>query len=126
MATLASSVAAADALIGARVVSSTQKGHKSCIRQIERYFITELHHTSFTVPVQSVDILSFFDWLVNHKFKAKPAASSTIRSYKSALKWYYKEQKVTVEQSLDQAIETLLQGYMRKVADWKAEPGQVE
>ena len=121
MATLASSVAAADALIGARVVSSTQKGYKSCIRQIERYFITELHHTSFTVPVQSVDILSFFGWLVNHKFKAKPAASSTIRSYKSALKWYYKEQKVTMEQPLDQAIETLLQGYMRKVADWKAE-----
>ena len=121
IATLASSVAAADALIGARVVNSTQKGYRSCIRQIEHYFITQLHHSSFTVPVILNDILSFFGWLVDSKFKAKPAASSTIRSYKSALKWWYKEQKVIMEQSVDQGIETLLQGYQRRVADWKAE-----
>ena len=121
IATLASSVAAADALIGARVVNSTQKGYRSCIRQIEHYFVTQLHHSSFTVPVLLNDILSFFGWLVDSKFKAKPAASSTIRSYKSALKWWYKEQKVIMEQSVDQGIETLLQGYQRRVADWKAE-----
>lgn len=121
MATLASSAAAADALIGARVVSSTQKGYRSCIKQIEAYFTTQLHHSAFTVPVALSDILSFFGWLVESKFSAKPAAASTIRSYKSALKWFYKEQKIIMEQSVDQGIETLLQGYLRRVADWKAE-----
>jgi hypothetical protein len=119
-ATFASFTAAADELIGARVSPGTQKGYKSCIKQIGEYFITQLHHPTLTIPVSSSDILSFFGWLVQSKFGDKPAANSTIRSYKSALKWLYKEQKVIMEDSVDQGIETLLQGYKRRVADWKA------
>jgi hypothetical protein len=61
-----------------------------------------LHQSAFTDPVALSDILSFFGWLVECKFKDKRAAASTISSYKSALKWFYKEQKVIIEQSVDQ------------------------
>ena len=58
-----SSSAAAEELIGARVVKSTQKGYLSCIRQIEEYFITHLHYAAFNVPVTLNDILGL--WLAD-------------------------------------------------------------
>ena len=87
---------------------------------IEKYFITELHHAAFTVPVKLPDILSFFGWLVDTHFKEKNAAISTIRLYKSALLWYYKEQKLIMDPLVNQGIETLLKGYQRRVADRKS------
>jgi hypothetical protein len=115
------SAAAAEQLIGARVVKKTQQRYRCCLKQIEEYFVTHLHYASLTVPLPQGDILRFFGWLTTVKFKPpKLAANSTVRSYKSALKWYYKEKKVTMEPDVDQAIETLLQGYQRTVAQEKA------
>ena len=72
------------------------------------------------MPVQLPDILNFFGWLIDTHFKEKNAAISTIRLYKSALLWYYKEQKLIVDPLVNQGIETLLKGYQRRVADRKS------
>ena len=111
---------AAEALISARVVSGTKAAYVRNITVIEKYFTTELHHAAFTVPVQLPDILSFSGWLINTHFKEKNAAISTIRLYKSALLWYYKEQKLIVHSLVNQGIETLLKGYQLRVADRKS------
>jgi hypothetical protein len=115
------SAAAAERLIGRRVVQKTQQRYQCCLKQIDHYFVTHLHYTTFIVPVLLDDILRFFGWLTTVHFKPpKLAAISTVRSYKSALKWYYKEKKVTMDPLVDQGIDTLLQGYQRTVAEDKA------
>ena len=118
---------AAEALISARVhnsptrvVSGTKAAYIRNISVIEKYFTSELHHAAFNVPVQLPDILNFFGWLIDTHFKGKNAAISTIRLYKSALLWYYKEQKLIVDPLVNQGIETLLKGYQRRVADRKS------
>ena len=71
------------------------------------------------MPVSQDDILSFFCWLVDTKFRDKPAASSTVRLYKSALIWYYNEHKLALEPAINHEIEQLLKGYQRRVAELK-------
>jgi hypothetical protein len=114
----ASSAAAADALIGARVVQNTKRKYESMIAVMQQYW-SEAHGSAFTVPVQLDAILAFFGWLINTKYKDKPAAFSTVRLYKSALVWWYKEKKIVMQATVNQAIESLLNGYKRQVADLK-------
>lgn len=64
-------------------------------------------------------IHSFFGWLIDIKHKDKPVAFSTVRQYKSALVWYYKEHKLIFQPEISQGLETLLNGYKRRVSDHK-------
>jgi len=118
--TSAASTAAAAALIGARVVASTKKGYNSNIKQLKSYYVEELRCRDIILPVRLDDVIGFFGWLVDSKFKDKPAAPSTIRAYKSALLWYHAEHKQTLNSHIDREIELLLKGYQRRVADLKA------
>ena len=109
---------AADALIDARVVSGTKKKYKGYLASIHRFYTEHLGRI-FTLPVDKKDIESFFGWLTEQKRKGKSPAFSTVRQYKSALKWYYKEQQLLMEPVIDQSIELLLGGYRRKVSQLK-------
>jgi hypothetical protein len=122
MSSSASSAAvAANALIDARVVSSTKANYKGRLKLIRQFYVTDLHHTDLVLPVQLTDIQSFFGWLIDIRHVNKPPAFSTVRSYKSALVWYYKENKLIIDPHVDQGLETLLKGYRRRVADLKLE-----
>ena len=116
-----SASAAADALIDARVVSSTKRNYQGRLKLITKYYVDELRRTALTLPVQLDDILSFFGWLIDTHHEGKPAAFSTIRAYKSAIVWLYKERKLLIEPAVNQGIETLLRGYQRRVAQHKHE-----
>jgi len=112
---------AADALIDARVVASTKANYKGRLKLIRQFFVNDLHHSDLTLPVQLSDIHSFFGWLIDIRHKDKPPAFSTVRAYKSALVWYYKEHKLIIDPLIDQGLETLLRGYRRRVANMKLE-----
>ena len=43
-----------------------------------------------------------------------------MRGVKSALVWYHTEMDTTIEPECDKALEKILQGYKRKVAELKA------
>jgi hypothetical protein len=113
-----SAASSAKALIGARVVSSTKAAYQSKINLIKQFYIDHLL-CDLSLPVQQDQIHSFFGWLIDTKHQAKPAAFSTVRQYKSALVWYYKEQKLIIQPEIDQGLETLLNGYKRRVSDHK-------
>ena len=116
-----SHTAAANALIDARVVDSTRKGYLKCIRTLRQYYITELRRPrGFTLPVKQQEILDFFGWLIRTKYKNKPAAMSTIRSHKSALLWQYGEERKVIDPVVNMAVESVLKGYQRNIADMKA------
>jgi hypothetical protein len=115
---LSSASSAADALIDARVVQGTKRQYQSKLNVISRFFADSYGRT-LTVPVELNAVLNFFGWLIEVKHKDKPAAFSTVRQYKSALVWYYKEHKTVFQPEVNQGIETLLNGYKRKVSDHK-------
>jgi hypothetical protein len=48
---------------------------------------------------------------------------STVRSYKSALVWLHKENRMTLSPDTDLELENFLKGYKRKVADIKSKGG---
>ena len=96
----------------------TYQGKINLIRQ----FYTEHLHSDLTLPVQRDDIHSFFGWLIDSKHKDKPAAFSTVRRYKSALVWYYKEHKLIMPPEINQGLETLLNGYKRRVSASSSAP----
>ena len=118
---LSSASSSADALIGGRVVKATKQQYVGKIGAIEQFY--RQHHLEFNLPLKPKDILSFFGWLIDTKPKAKPLAFSSVRQYKrlSALVWYYKEKKTIMEPEVNQELETLLNGYKRKVSDLKLE-----
>ena len=116
-----SAASSADALIDARVVQSTKDSYQSKINLIKQFYTEYLHLSDLTLPVERDDIHSFFGWLIDTKHKDKPAAFSTVRQYKSALVWYYKEHKLIIQPEIDQGLETLLNGYKRRVSDYKLE-----
>ena len=116
-----SAVSSADALIDARVVRGTKATYQGKINLIRQFYTEHLQHSDLTLPVQRDDIHSFFGWLIDSKHKDKPAAFSTVRQYKSALVWYYKEQQLIMQPEINQGLETLLNGYKRKVSDYKLE-----
>jgi hypothetical protein len=112
------SLSAADALIGERVVPRTKQKYEANIRAIAKLYTEQLHHP-FAVPVKRDDILAFFGWLIDQKHKDKPLAISSVTLYKSALKWYYKEQRLIMSPEVNQELDTLLKGYQRRVSDLK-------
>ena len=119
MATLLSSASsAAGALIDARVVSSTKRQYQFKLKHIE-HFVSTTYGQPLTIPLNLDVILNFFGWLTETKHKDQPAAFSTVRQYKSALVWLYKEKKIIFPPEVHQGIETLLQGYKRKVSELK-------
>jgi len=112
---------AANELIDARVVNSTRQGYIRCISTLRHYYVTELRRPrGFTLPVKQQEILDFFAWLIRVKYKHKPPAMSTIRSHKSALIWQYGEERKIIDSVVNLAIESVLKGYQRNIADLKA------
>jgi len=93
----------ADALIAGRVVKATTKTYALKVAAIEQFYIQQ--ELDFTLPLRVNDILSFFGWLIETKPKPKPLAFSSVRSYKSALLWYYKEKRVVMEPEVNQQLE---------------------
>jgi hypothetical protein len=88
-------LSAADALIGASIVSKTRKAYTTKMNAIIRFYTEQLNR-EFVAPVNREDILRFFGWLIDEKHKDKPLAVSSVTGYKSALKWYYKERRLTM------------------------------
>jgi hypothetical protein len=111
--------ASADALIAARVVASTKRNYLGRLKLIKQYYVSRLGQPDIALPVELTDILGFFGWLIDTKHADKPAAFSTVRAYKSALVWYYKEHKLIMDPAVHQGLETLLNGYQRRVAGFK-------
>jgi hypothetical protein len=60
--------------------------------------------------VQLPQIRAFFGWLIDVRHNNKPLSFSSVRSYKSALVWWYKEHKLIIQPDVNQALETLLTG----------------
>jgi len=118
---LSCAASAADALIDARVVRGTKANYQGKINLIKQFYSEHLHQDDLTLPVHRDDIHSFFGWLIDTKHKDKPAAFSTVRQYKSALVWYYKEHELIMQPEINQGLETLLNGYKRRVSDYKLE-----
>ena len=119
-ASLASSSAAAEALIAGRIVANTKKRYQASIKVMQVYWPKEVGEP-FSTAVTTDAIVTFFGWLTDKKHAAKPAAFSTIRLYKSALVWYYKEHGLPLPADANQRVEMVLDGYQRKVAVWKLE-----
>jgi hypothetical protein len=115
---LSSASSAAVALIDARVVKDTKRQYQNKLKHIDQ-FVSSTYGRGLTVPIDLDVILNFFGWLIEVKHKEKPAAFSTVRQYKSALVWLYKEKKVVFQPEVDQGVETLLKGYKRKVSSLK-------
>jgi hypothetical protein len=116
----ANNLSAADALIGGRVVMRTRQQYEAKIKAMRRYYIDELGH-DFNVPIARDDILAFFGWLIDVKHKDDPLSISSVKQYKSALKWYYKECRLIIDPGVNQELDTLLKGYQRRVSDFKLE-----
>jgi hypothetical protein len=114
----ADNLSAADALIGGRVVMRTKQQYEGKIKAIRRYYTDELGR-EFTVPVQRDAILAFFGWLIDVKHKEDPLSISSVKQYKSALKWQYKEHRLILDPEVDQELDTLLRGYQRRVSELK-------
>jgi hypothetical protein len=115
---LATASSAAGALIDGRIATSTKKRYETSIR-VMKTFWSEHFPRRFSVPVDRDAIVSFFGWLIDTKYKDKPAAFSTIRLYKSALVSLYKENNLLLSPDTNQRLESLLDGYQRRVADLK-------
>jgi hypothetical protein len=115
---LSSASSAANALIDARVVMGTKRQYQLKLKHID-HFVSTTYGRPLSVPLDLSIILNFFGWLTDVKHKDKPAAFSTVRQYKSALVWLYKEEKTIFPPEVDQAVETLLKGYKRKVSELK-------
>jgi hypothetical protein len=114
----ANNLSAADALIGERVVMRTRQQYEAKIKAMRRYYIDELER-DFDVPVARDDILAFFGWLIDVKHKDDPLSISSVKQYKSALKWYYKECRLIIDPGVNQELDTLLRGYQRRVSEFK-------
>jgi hypothetical protein len=109
---------AAVALIDARVVKSTKRQYQNKLKVISEFYDSTYGHP-LTVPVELETIKAFFGWLTDIRHADKPLAFSTARQYKSALVWYYQEQNLVLEPVVNQGIESTLNGYKRKVSDYK-------
>ncbi len=96
-----------NALIDARVVMGTKRQYQLKLKHID-HFVSTTYGRPLTVPLDLEVILNFFGWLTDVKHKDKPAAFSTVRQYKSALVWLYKEEKTIFPPEVDQGVETLL------------------
>lgn len=115
-----SASSSADAIIDERICSSTKRLYISKITTIKRFYAQHLS-LEFTVPVTLGQIRAFFGWLLDVEHKDKPLAPSTSRHYKSALVWLYKEKKLIIADDINQELETLLNGYQRRVATFRSE-----
>lgn len=113
-------LSAADVLIGRRIVPRTKQQYQSKIRSIVRYYNDHLS-CEFSVPVERDHILAFFGWLIEDKHKDEPLAISSVKGYKSALKWWYEEHRLIIDPAVNQELDTLLKGYQRKVSELKLE-----
>jgi hypothetical protein len=111
-------LSAADVLIGGRIVSRTKQQYEGKIKAIARYYTEQLSR-EFVVPAQRDDILAFFGWLIDEKHKDEPLAISSVKMYKSALKWFYKEHRVVMSPEINQELDTLMKGYQRRVSEFK-------
>jgi hypothetical protein len=118
--TFSSASSSADAIIGERICSSTKRLYASKIKTIRQFYADHLS-LEFTIPVILGQIRAFFGWLLDDKHKDKPLAPSTSRHYKSALVWLYKEEKLIIADDINQELETLLNGYQRRVATFRSE-----
>lgn len=99
-----------------RVVADTQKAYSLKIDAIKEYY--QQHNLVFTLPLASREILSFFGWYITSN-NNNGKAFSTVRGYKSALVWYYKQQNRIIDESLNLELENFLAGYKRKVSQLK-------
>jgi hypothetical protein len=117
---LCSASSAATALIDARIVPNTKNMYQQRLETIKQFY-TEHLNQDFVIPVVREHILSFFGWLLEVKHKNKPIAMSTVRQYKSALKWSYKQERQMMAPELNQELDTLMKGYQRRIAEYKQE-----
>jgi hypothetical protein len=111
-------LAAADALIAERVVPRTKKQYEGKIKSIASFYSDEFNR-DFTVPLRRVQIKKFFGWLIDVKHIDSPLAISTVKMYKSAIKWYYKEHNAIMTPEINQELDSIMKGYQRRVSQFK-------
>lgn len=104
----------ADALISGRVVAGTKKAYQSTMQRIQTWYTQ--NNLDFRLPVKRDEIKSFFGALTDTD---PPLSVSTVKGYKSALVWYYKEHGMVLDPETNQQLQTLMKGYKRKVATLK-------
>ena len=97
-----------------RVVPATRAGYLCKINIMKAFYAQK--ERSFTLPVKEEEIHDFFGTLVNYD---TPLAMSTMQQYKSALVWWYKECKLTLQPEISQSLDTMLKGYKRMVSTYK-------
>jgi hypothetical protein len=100
-----------------RIVTKTKDCYQSKINQMKDYWRKHSSRT-FKIPLAVDTVISFFGSLSTPKDE-RYLAVSTISSFKSALKWLYKQSKSQISLELEGEIDQILQGYRRKVTDLK-------
>ena len=112
---LAVASSAATVLIDGRIAVNTRKRYETSLKVLRKWW-KDSFNRNLSVPVDRDAIVSFFGWLVDTKYKEKPVAVSTLRGYKSALVFLYKESQAVLHVDTNQRLEALLDGYQRRVA----------
>jgi hypothetical protein len=116
---LASASSAAEVLIAGRLAVSTVKRYAASMKVLQQFWSEHYPRSQLAPPLEMESIVNFFGWLIDTKYKENPPAFSTIRGYKSAVVYLYKEQGMTLQPDIDLQLESLLDGYKRRVADLK-------
>jgi UDP-galactopyranose mutase len=107
----------ADNLVAGRVVEKTVKRYVNMVNIAKRFW--RIHNKTFKVPLNLDMVYSFFGHITQPDSEDKYKAVTTVSGYKSALKWWYKEQNSQMSDELESKLEQLMQGYRRLVSDLK-------
>ncbi|MGZ8926641.1 MAG: hypothetical protein ACXW2E_12335 [Nitrososphaeraceae archaeon] len=97
------------------VTNKTKSQYQNKIRRIQEWYTK--NNLQFSLPLNEREIKAYFGYLVTTQLQNP--AFSTVSLYRSAIKRYYKQHNLKIEDSLNIAISNFLQGYQRKVADLK-------
>jgi hypothetical protein len=100
-----------------RIVEGTKSQYRCKIKLITAWF--EKSHLEFKLPLSPENTLSFFGQLITPTPPKKQPAFCTVRGYKSALIWYYRENGMIIDENFNSALEDFLSGYKRMVSEWK-------
>ncbi len=119
--TLDKALETAQALVNSRILPSTRSSYLAKVDVIKKWY--NENNKQFNLPLIRDDISSFFGSLVQVPMMGEPshspASSSAVRLYKSALVWYYHQEKLQIDPPLDAELENFMHGYQRRVSELK-------
>lgn len=103
------------------VVEGTKVKYASKLKMMRKFFHQKQIEQHGTLPFIAANVMKFFGYLAGKDTQEskKPMAVSTMRSYKSALKYAYREKKIPFPIELDDELEQFLDGWTREVSSLK-------